>query len=369
MAYQDQYVILRAPDDRTPPAFGHVTRAAVGPNGLRFQALDPALKAAPAGVGLVPFTVAMQGTAFMTFPTAAEMYAMVEHRAPGIAAVRDWSAALQQRAAGVVLRVQQGSLDFELLSIALNGSCTLIPFTATRPLFPLAHVTLTVDKIHDLRLWSPPPAVVATPMVTPSQKVEVTVTRDTRLLNDGSKRYKKQFARGQDINPDYPWLVQGAHKAGMTNWPDDFQFSNPVVLLDAHWLPHAFTLNGSGSVDATVEAYGQGLTDFFRVHLSTEMQMDAKKKAPQKFFAPNITNLKTLARCIGKEVMSTHDWSSHLTGLVVSLHAVLGQMLRRIQFPAVDPGADKSDCPLWYYSDHPQYRPEKEKRARDSEEE
>ena len=131
------------------------------------------------------------------------------------------------------------------------------------------------------------------PVTAATQKVEVVVTKETRLLNDGSLRYREQFSSGSDI-PNQYWAMEAAKRAGMLNIPEPFQLSNPQLLLDAHWLPYCVTMPSAMSVDHFLEVYGQSVQEYFSVSLALERVLDAKNKTVIKLFAPNYGCLLSL---------------------------------------------------------------------------
>ena len=369
---ENKYICSRAVDPRHPPTFDLVSRVNGGVNGLRRQPFDPQLKGpvVGAGGGLLPFPAADLARVYLVWDLAAEMYDAVANKAANIAHVRDWTALLLG-APGVPVRVQLDGTGtgYVLASVGSDGVSQLFPYYVTQPLFPSAAIPLAFNEIHRLSAWAP--ALVTAPVAAPavSQKVEVVVSKETRLLNDGTLRYREQFWSGSDF-PSHYWALEGAKKAGMLAIPEPFQLSNPQLALDAHWLPYCVTMPNAMALDHFLEVYGQQLQEFFSVHLSLERVLDSKNKTVIKLFAPNIAHVRTMARCICESALSTHAWTPHMTGMIRSLHTHLGQMLRRSKFPAVKPSVEKSDCPLWYFKDHPTYRPaiDKEKRGRDSDE-
>ena len=288
---ENKYICSRAVDPRLPPTFDLVSRVNGGVNGLRRQPFDPQLKGpvVGAGGGLLPFPAADLARVYLVWDLAAEMYDAVANKAANIAHVRDWTALLLG-APGVPVRVQLdgAGTGYVLASVGSDGVSQLFPYYVTQPLFPAPAIPLAFSEIHRLTVWAPAPVMAAAPPVTAaSQKVEVVVTKETRLLNDGSLRYREQFSSGSDI-PNQYWAIESAKRAGMLNIPEPFQLSNSQLLLDAYWLPYCVTMPSAMSVDHFLEVYGQSMQEYFSVSLSLERVLDAKNKTVIKLFAPNI---------------------------------------------------------------------------------
>ena len=356
--YDGKFAALRPLVARGPPSIGHIQRVAAGANGLRFLEYDEATLAPKVGAALVAFPGPMQALCFLTFDSPAELFAAVNGDMQCLIRARDLSHAQRH------LRLVYQGGDYEFLKINLNGTCVMAHYFEQTPWRTPPDVTVSYKDLKGIQVYVPPPVVGAVPALAPSStapvRVEVVHTKDTHKIADGTQRWKKMIASGQDLDRASPLAVKGAHHSGVMNAPKPMDWTNPLVVLDPYWYPYAYSFCASAAHARS--GLFQGLSTFFVIQLANENVGAKGGKTNYKQYREGIDIILHAFDVIGREVLaggtSTDKAWDSCEGMIKTIKEQLGCMLRRMSFPPQSPAEEGSICPLWYYNGH------KEKRAR-----
>ena len=320
---------------------------------LALQEYDQALKT-PSLVAPYLVTALIRGRIYMTCPTQAEMWDMIENHEGCIVAVRDFS----QNHIGA--RVVLNGSHFWLRSFSTHGVATLGPFASPAPFKTPPPVIKIPRELGTLTLWVPlPPGPAVVPVASEAKVSELKITvQDNQYLDptDGGLKGRGTYLDGTAVQKGDVWLEFAKNCAGTTNITSPMELSNPLIILDPGYWPAFYASAPSASV-CTKEISKQ-FEALFATDLSAECTTDAFP-----VLRATLTHIASIADMMGLLVINGAP-AETIKKAVHALRAILGPRLRAKKWVLTLVSESNSTCPPWYFREE-KTRLAREKRCKE----
>ena len=196
---------------------------------VAIQDYDVKLKV-PTPTPAYALTAPHRARVYLTAPTAADAWDMIENHEKALVAVRDLSHG------HVNDRVCLDGGEYWLKGFSVHGVASLVTFSDPAP-FQLPDPILKPPRaLKSLTLWVAPVPVAAGHGTTKTH-VDVTVRGDSYIDPDGSVKNRGTYLGGKAVPKDDRWLKFASDEAGTTNLTSPLGPQNILVLFDFAYYP------------------------------------------------------------------------------------------------------------------------------------
>ena len=280
-------------------------------------------------------TPAIRTRIYVTMPTAAETWDMIDNHVQALVAVRDLSHG------NANARVTLDGSDYWLRAISIHGVASLVAYSDPAPFQLPPPIAKQPKELKTLALWvamAPPVGNVALQAPAP---LTVTVRGDTYLDVDGKIKGKGTYLNGIPLDKSNEWLVFAAEMAGTTNLPSEIHPKNLLVLLDFGFYPALYA--SAASAMACTDHISQRFEACFAVDLSLEHTSSAYPVVQS-----TLAHMKSIYHMMGTLVRNGGP-KDEIKGVVEALRAILGPRLRSKKWRTALISEPSCFCPPWFY--------------------
>ena len=336
-ALEGLYVFYRSNRNGfTDSGVGLVRSQIVGGAGaavVAIQDYDVKLKV-PTPTPAYALTAPHRARVYLTAPTAADAWDMIENHEKALVAVRDLSHG------HVNDRVCLDGGEYWLKGFSVHGVASLVTFSDPAP-FQLPDPILKPPRaLKFLTLWVAPVPVAAGHGTTKTQ-VDVTVRGDSYIDPDGSVKNRGTYLGGKAVPKDDRWLKFASDEAGTTNLTSPLGLQNILVLFDFAYYPALY--ESASSAQACSDAIAARFEAVFSADLAKEHSQDA-----HPVLQSTLTHLKSLYHLMGVAVR--HDGPvEEIRNVVAALRAILGPRLRAKEWRLSLISEPNCISPPWYF--------------------